>query len=352
MQNETDLAQYFFVDDLPGSSIPSSRLRNILENLQRAQQLSIQSLRFLESQGLNALSQFAQTAHAYETFAIQARAERSKRLFALGARREAEQAARRALAAEEEKRQAAYWTQRKDERLARESDPRHIAKIKNQELRARYGLDQFIETEDFSRVMGILRNLDRGQRLADDDSLWLQTSGIEYFSDQLRVAFHQREAVYFSSEYERTGDPWHAINASSHYRKCKKPRAADVLLNSIPTQRQNVAKLQSALATTHGGVKRDLGYFHEALKLGTKAHDITPRDFRPCTLLGAVNFELGNYTEGQAWYGKAMDRGAKERDVDYDLRGIFARANQTQRQEIRAFLLAEDPVRFKWVAKS
>jgi hypothetical protein len=352
MQNETDIAQYFFVDDLPGSSIPSSRLRNILENLQHAQQLSSQSLRFLESQGLNALSQLAQTAQPYETFAIQARAERSRRLFALGARREAEQAARRIQAAEEEKRQAAYWKQHKDERLARESDPRHITKIKNQELRARYGLEQFIETKDFSRVMGILRNLDRGQRLTDDDSLWLQTSGNVYFSDELRVAFHEREAVYFSSEYERTGDPWHAVNASSHYRKCKKPRDADVLLNSIPTRQQNVAKLQSALATTHGGVKRDLGNLQEALKLGTKAHEVTPSDFRPCTLLGAVNFELGNYTEGQAWYCKAMERGAKERDVDYDLKGIFARANQTQRQEIRAFLLAENPVRFKWVAKS
>lgn len=352
MQSDTDVAQYFFVDDLPGSSIPSSRLRNILENLQRAQQLSSQSLRFLEGQGLNALSQFAQSAQPYETFAIQARAERSRRLFALNALREAELAARRTQAAEDEKRQAAYWAQRKSERLARESDPKHIAKIKNQELRSRFGLDQFIEADDFPRVMAILRNLDRGQRLTDDDSLWLKTSGQEYFSEELQIAFHQREAEYFSEEYKRTGDQWHAVNASSHYRKCKKPREADLLLNAIPIQQKKTAKLKSALATTHGGVKRDLGCLDEALGLGTKAHEITPGDFRPCTLLGAVNFELGNYAEGHAWYCKAMERGANERDVDYDLRGIFSRANQAQRQEIRAFLLAEDPVRFKWAAKS
>jgi len=38
--------------------------------------------------------------------------------------------------------------------------------------------------------------------------------------------------------------------------------------------------------------------------LGKEAHLLTPRDFRPCTLLGAVNVEIGNYDLGQSWYKK------------------------------------------------
>lgn len=349
MTNLTSLAQHYYVDDVPGASIPSSRLRNILENLQHGRPISNLSLDYLEAQGLNALRQFAQNELPYEAFARYAKSEQSERQLEAAARREAEQAAYRVQIAEEENRQATHRAQREAERLARESDPKYIARIKNQELRSRYGLDLFIEPEDFPRVMAILRNLDYGKRLSDDDSLWLTTSGREYFSDELRHAFHQREAEYFVAEYKRTEDPWNAVNASSHYRKCELPREANDLLHSIPPQRLKVTKLQSAVATTHGGVKRDMGCLDEALLLGTKAHAITPKDFRPCTLLGAVNFELGNYVEGRDWYTKAVERGATERDVDYDLRGILLRANKVQRQEIRAFLIAEDPIRFKWV---
>jgi len=349
MPNLTTIAQYYFVDDLPGASIPSSRLRNILESMQSGRSISSQSLGWLQAQGLNALYQLSQNRQPYEKFASDAKSERSDRRLIATARREAEGAARRATILEEEKRQAAYWAQRDAERLARKSDPKHIAKMKNRELRARYGIDLFIEPHDFPRVMAMLRKLDCGNRLSDDDSVWLATSGREYFSAELRRAFHQREAEYFLAEYKQTGDPWNAVNASSHYRKCDAPGKANDLLDSIPVQRLKVAKIQAAVATTHGGVKRDLRCFDEALLLGTKAHAITPENFRPCTLLGAVNFERGNYAEGRDWYAKAVERGATERNVEDDLRGVLLRANKLQRQEIKAFLIADDPIRFKWV---
>lgn len=93
---------------------------------------------------------------------------------------------------------------------------------------------------------------------------------------------------------------------------------------------------------------RDLGRFNEALRYGTEAHVITDRDFRPCTLLGAVNFEMGNYESARDWYAKAAERGASERSIDDELRGIYMRADKSKRDEIRAFLIREDPVRYKW----
>ena len=94
---------------------------------------------------------------------------------------------------------------------------------------------------------------------------------------------------------------------------------------------------------------RDLRRLDDALRLGNQAHKITPKDFRPCTLLGAVNFELGLYDIGRDWYAKAIERGATERSIDCDLRGIFLRADPSKREEIKAFLLSEDPARYRWV---
>ena len=236
-----------------------------------------------------------------------------------------------------------------EERRNRESDPKYIAKIKNQQLRMRYGLVQFIEEEFFLRLMSILRRLDGGNRLTDEDILWLTRDGEDYYTDILQEAFHEREAEFYKVEYKRTSDPWNAVNASGHYRKCNQARKAHDLLTSIPDGRRKAPKLNSAICTTHGGVMRDLKRFDEALKLGEQAHTLTPKDFRPCTLLGAVNIEIGNYGIGKDWYDKAEERGASKRSIDFDLRGILLRADNVKREKLKAFLLREDPERYKWV---
>ena len=46
-----------------------------------------------------------------------------------------------------------------------------------------------------------------------------------------------------------------------------------------------------------------------------------------------------------------MERGATERSINSDLRGIIMRADKAKREEIKAFLLREDPVRYAWVNK-
>ncbi len=94
---------------------------------------------------------------------------------------------------------------------------------------------------------------------------------------------------------------------------------------------------------------RDLGQRDEALRLGAQAHLLQPRNFHPCTLLGAVHMESGNFAEGHAWYTKAQERGASERVIDSELRSIFQRADPTRRAAMKAYLLTNDPDRFQWV---
>lgn len=349
VSNQLDLAGYFFVDDLPGSTIPASRLRAILERLNGGLPLTIHGFNYLQQIGLTALGQLARGEVSYESFKESAASERAIREQTAEAEKREMQASILAREAEQRARDEAYWARREAERLAREKDPKYIGRIKNQEIRSRYGIDWFVEQEHFSQLMSILRRLDDGKRLTDDDVLWLTTGGKEYFSEPLQLAFHAREAAFFAEEYRKTSDPWSAVNASSHYRKCRQAKDAHELLTSIPAQRQKAPKLMSAIATTHGGVMRDLQRFDDAIEFGNQAHKLTPKDFRPCTLLGAVNFELGNYDTGRDWYDKATELGASERSIDHDLRGILLRADPAKREEIRAFLLKDDPIRYRWV---
>ena len=344
-----NLAKHYCVNDLPGSTIPASRLRDILERIQERRPLTTNGLHYLQQIGLSALGQLARGEVSYKSFRPIAEAEQAKRERIAEMRQQAEHAAMLAEAAEQAARAARYQAQRNAARLAMESDPRHIAKMKNRSLRKRYGIDVFIEKNHFGRLMGIIQQLDDGNRVSENDALWLTTEGKDYYSVTLQSAFHEREAEYFANEYRRTSDPWNAINASAEYRKCKQASKANDLLASIPSARLTTPKLKSAVATTHGGAMRDLRRLDDALRHGNQAHALAPNDYYPCTLLGAVNFELGHYAIGQDWYTKAVERGAPEHSVDKDLRGILVRATPARRKEIQSFLLSKDPIRYKWV---
>ncbi len=348
-QNRIDLAKKYFVIDFPGAVVPSTRLNNILENLEQGRPLPLEALQYLQQQGLVNLNRLVQGEITYEVFRKLADQEQVAREHARNVERQKEETERLRMIEVAKAREAIRQADYERERQKRESDPKYIAKIKNQKLRQRYGLDQFIEKEFFARLMGILHRLDAGNRLADDDILWLTTDGEEYYTERLQIAFHEREAEFYLAKYKRTNDLWNAVNASAHYRKGKQSRKAHELLNSVPATRKMAPKLNSAICTTHGGVMRDLSRFDEALELGSQAHALTPKDFRPCTLLGAVNIEMGNYSAGSQWYEKAEERGASQRSIDSDLRGILLRADNDKREKLKAFLLREDPERYKWV---
>lgn len=94
---------------------------------------------------------------------------------------------------------------------------------------------------------------------------------------------------------------------------------------------------------------RDMGRLNDARQLGEQGHALQPLGYRPCTLLGAVHMELGNFGEARDWYVQAKERGASERTIDSDLRAIFLRADKAKREAIKSFLLTEDPHRYRWV---
>lgn len=245
MSNSTlsDIARQFCVSDIASAIIPATRLSSILKSLHHGQPLTALSLKFLQEQNLIGLHQLASGQITYETFIAAASPELQARVQAADTERQAKAAECQAKAAEQMAREAEWAAKYKREceaaelaRKARESDPKYIAKKKNQDLRRKCGMD-FIDQPLFARMMNILERIDSGSRLSGDDHVWLTTAAKVHYTDELREAYHVREAEFFADEYRRTQDPWSAVNASGHYRKCEHADKALELLDSVPAQR-------------------------------------------------------------------------------------------------------------------
>lgn len=348
-----ELARKYLVEDLSGASIPGSRISKILKQIESRTALSTYTLEYLQKSGFFAMISYAKDEVSFKDFQKAAKPEQIERRSLTEARISKEEAEkqekRKAFLAKVEREQAEAAAKRR----AYENDPKTIAKRKQNELRSRYNQSFFIEREHFPRLMDILRRVDRGIRLKDQDIAWLVTKDYEYgyYTDELRERYHENEAEFYFTEFKKRKDLWLAVNASSHYRKCKRAKKADSMLNAIDFLKLKNKKLKSALFTTHGGVKRDLRQYDNALTFGEQAHKLTPKDFRPCTLLGAINMEIGHLGLGEEWYEKAIERGASEKSVDDDIRSIFMRANLGKREKLRSYLLSKDPHRYSWAKK-
>jgi len=343
LDNYKEVATKYRVEDLAGALVPGSRLSNILKHLELGEE-SISNIAqdFLRSKGLSALLHYAKKEFTFAEFVKAAETEQcERRLLAQTKARIAEAEALKEQGKQKLKEEAM-------QARLRQIQKRKAVKTKQFKLREKYDLSHFIEKSDFPKLMDILRRIDNGVRLSEDEVVWLSTEGNEYFTQELRERFHKNEAEFHASEFKKSKDTWSAVNASSHYRKCNESNTADSMLNTIDVSTLKDLKLKSALCTTRGGVKRDLKRYDEALGLGEQAHLFTPQDFRPCTLLGAVNMEIGHYDLGQSWYGKAVKRGYSEKSVDDELRSIFMCAEKSKKEALRNHLLKVDSVRYSW----
>jgi len=350
-----EVAAKYLVEDLSGALIPGSRISNILKDFELGKPISNFTQEYLRSRGLLALLQYVKNGITFDNFFTVARQEQAERRSVATEKAHKEQTKRKleeeALFAkmrlEQEKAAAA--------KRAFDSDPKNIAKANQLDLRHRYGFYDFVEKTNFQKVVDILGRVDRGGRLSNEDVVWLSTTGDEnyhdYFTEELQEGYHRNEAEFHAAEFRKKKDHWSAVSASKHYRKCNDAETAESMLATIDVARVKDIKLRSAICTTHGGVKRDMGKRDEALDLGNQAHLLTPKNFRPCTLLGAVNMEIGNHTLGHSWYDKAVERGYSEKAMDDDLRSIFMHAEKAEQDALRVHLLKTDPVRYSWAKK-
>lgn len=369
--NVLTIANKYLVHDIDSATHPGERLAIILEHLERNTKLPNELLEFLNHGCFVALYLLAtrevtfadylplareeqdarrgtdkKEAHRIRFLAESQEAERERQNFALRMRERAQ---------EEQRYRAEEHRLRMEKQQARLNNPSYQAKIRERELRRKYGLQSFIDRDNYPNLMKLLHNLDNGARMPAEEFVWLSTQSDEnyenYLTPEIWNRYHFLEATHLAAEFDQTGDPWHAVNASGHFRKCERPELANQLLRDIKISQIKDVKLQSALSTTYGGVRRDLRQLDEALELGLRAYELTPRDFRPCTLLGAVSYQQGNYEQGQIWYDKAVQLGFKESQVDSELKNIYRSLDQDKQVKMREHLLSVDQQRYNWANK-
>lgn len=338
-----DLAKRYLLEDLPGASQLGARLNGILLKIDSGEQVTALQRQFLVATGLHALCALSDGKITQGEFRPQAEQEQAARNAEASAKAVKDAAEK---AACDEAKAAAI----KETFAAMARDPLLRRKREARELRQRFGIG-YVESEDNPRVMALLRQVANRQRLKAEDVAWLKTEADDCWTDALQKAFHALEAEALTKAWETSGDPWDAVNASAHWRKADEPEQALRLTEAARAQIGTNPKLSSALATTRGGAMRDLRRLDDAKALANDAHELTPNDYRPCTLLGAVHIELGDLQAGREWYAKAESLGASRQAIDNELRGLLMRSPIEEQHRIREYLLGHDPERFAWLRR-
>lgn len=344
------LARRYFVDDIDAAVTAGSRLHKILEERAEHQPGVESDVAYLHEQGLHSLAGLIGNQVSWGLFKQNAAVEKERRVALV---RAAEADARRA---REELRRLQLEAFERKRQLRLEAEAQQAAKIAEQRMEwekewalfAQYGAEP-IRAEDRLRVRQILGKLEARTQLGSTDLAWLLAKKEECRLKGVLAAYHRREADACIAEFQRSNDPWQAVNASGHLRKCDAAKEADALLAGVNPARMKQPKLHSAVLTTHGGAKRDLGSLAQAQAMGEKAHALQPKNFRPCTLLGAVHIQQRNYDLGHEWYRKAEARGASAGSIKAEIQALLKRMVRKEREAAISELRRIDPERYGWL---
>ncbi|MCI5122530.1 MAG: hypothetical protein D3908_15350 [Candidatus Electrothrix sp. AUS4] len=180
-KTDKDAASKYHVDDITSALTPGGRLSNILKQLEEGKPLSRYTQQYLRDSGLFALLDYYEKKEAIlANFSHNARQEQTERR----AEAEAKAVAKRAEEKLKEKARLAQLKKEQEQAAAKQrafdNNPKNIAKKKQDKLRRKYDLSDFIERDLFPRLMRILRQVDSGARLSEEEIIWLSTEAEKY----------------------------------------------------------------------------------------------------------------------------------------------------------------------------
>lgn len=248
---------------------------------------------------------------------------------------------------QENARIAAEQAQKKpeQERLKQEK-ARH-----RRDLQRKYFDHEYLEFNDLKRITGIAQKFENSHRISKKDAIWVFSHTELYPTDEFLKVYHSFEAKDCINDYNKTKNKWKLINASSQYRKGLSSHLAKELLLKYNFSGVKESKLMSAYHTTFGGVERDLGNKNEAIKHAEKAHNIQPKNFRPCTLFGALYMENGDYSLGLEWYEKATERGAPERGINNELSVIIKKLSKEEQKKMLNVIRSKSNEQYRYLLR-
>lgn len=352
-------AVFYCVDHIESSMIPHSMIHKIIQKLKMKQNdsLTLPEKAYLVRQNLNALHSLVEGKISFNQYKKEVVNDRIKHQESLEAERLRLEKIKELELIQLKKQQEKLVQERKvreqaerERRKKLESDPKYVDRQKEKNLIKKYDIYLYDNADKHrSNLINILKLLDNNQRLSEQDAIWLNTEGRQFFTDKVKIKFHRIEADFYINGYKATQSHWYAINASSQLRKAKASKEAEKFLENTKISLSKNKKLLSAYFTTLGGVKRDIKKVDTAIECGVKAHENNSQDYRPCTLLGAIYMENHEYSSGHEWYSKARDRGAPEKSINADLRSILLKLDKSKRIEMIASLLKKDPYLYSWL---
>jgi len=200
-----------------------------------------------------------------------------------------------------------------------------------------------------SKFFTILQKLKHGNRLIDDEIVWLESEKLFQHSTPIFKTHHRLEAEFSEAEFSRTKGYWNLVNASAHWRKAENPARALEKTEKLDLKSIKPAKLTAALLTTRGGALRDVNRLEEAEECALEAIKHYSDSYNPYTLMGALCYGTGRYEEGRRWFEEAIKRGATEQDEDVEIKRILRK--KEDHNNLIEYLLKRDPHRFAWVKK-
>ena len=307
-------------------SSSSSHLYKVLKRLDSENQLGDQDINFLKKRKLTETITIAQDKYAAT---LKSKIESGEQL---------------------EESQINWLKENGRENIIAIAQEKHFATLKS-----KYDVSDYKDKSPSSSLYAILQKLEKGERLETTDVAWLQENKTEWrqlFSGKIFITYHKIEATFYEQEYKRTGNQWNLPNASSHWRKADRPKQALKLTENLNFDKIKENKLKSALLTTRGGAFRDIEELDKAEKCARQAIEYQPNSHHPYTLMGAICFERGEYSQGEYWFAEAIKRGASPRDQDAEIKRVVKNAkDENKRREVVDYLLKKDPQRYAW-AKS
>lgn len=227
------------------------------------------------------------------------------------------------------------------------------AKELNKEIREYFDIG-YIEPQQFTTLMSILKKLYNKKRINEEEKIFLLTEKDEneesYFHyDNISIQYHLIEGTYYLNAYKKNKNIWKLINSSSHLRKAKKLHEVKKHLETVDRRLLSSLKIESAYLTTYGAINRDLGNLSQALELAHTAHSKQEKDYRPCTLLGAIYFDLENIEKGQEWFAKAQNLGADEDLFFSEIKNIYLKASKEYKIKLKNYFEYENKKIFNWI---
>lgn len=221
----------------------------------------------------------------------------------------------------------------------------HFEEIVFKWLKQDYGVQSRKDAPD-SPLYIILRKLEAGNRLSDEEVIWLEGENLLQPASMIFIAHHKLEAQFYENEFRRTQNYWNLASASAHWRKAEKPAWALKQTDELNFKHIKPGKLRAALLTTRGGAFRDSDNLNQAEKCALEAIEQFPDSHNPYTLMGALCYDSRRYEEGDKWFEEAIKRGAKPHDQDAEIKRILRKKAD---QNLIDHLLKKDPRRFAWV---